>query len=99
MSGNNAGSTELTLEQVQKELSVLKSAATNMKTSPVAIFMPIVSNFDWVPVTDDDPETSTIVLASHYGEIDNGCIIYNPAFVHKLYKEVTTERSTQSLQR
>lgn len=87
MSGNNAGSTELTLEQVQKELSVLKSAATNMKTSPVAIFMPIVSNFDWVPVTEDDPETSTIVLASHYGEIDNGCIIYNPAFVHKLYKE------------
>ena len=87
MSGNNTGSTELTLEQVQQELSVLKAAATNMKTSPVAIFMPIVSNFDWVPVTEDDPETSTIVLASHYGEIDNGCIIYNPAFVHKLYKD------------
>lgn len=87
MSGNNTGSTELTLEQVQKELSVLKAASANMKTSPVAIFMPIVSNFDWVPVTEDDPETSTIVLASHYGEIDNGCIIYNPAFVHKLYKD------------
>lgn len=87
MSGNNTGSTELTLEEVQKELSVLKAAATNMNTSPVAIFMPIVSNFDWVPVTENDPETSTIVLASHYGEIDNGCIIYNPAFVHKLYKD------------
>jgi hypothetical protein len=86
MSDNKSGATELTQEQVERELIELKDRAKK-STSPVAIFMPIMQGFEWNPVTPNNPETSTIVLASDYGEIDNGCIIYNPKFIHKLYTE------------
>ena len=76
----------LSEEQVYQELMEMLDKATNPAESPVAVFTPLVKMFDWVPTTDDE-ETSTIVLASHYGDIDNGCIIYNPEFIHTLYTQ------------
>jgi hypothetical protein len=85
MSELNAETQDVSLEQVEKELNEMRRMAIE-SNSPVAIFGPIVSNFAWCPAEHN--ETGTIVLASDYGSnIDNGCIIYNPEFVHQLYKE------------
>ena len=86
MSNTKQGSSIPSEEEVYQELTAMLEKATNPEISPVAIFTPLVKMFDWVPTTEEE-ETSTIVLASHYGDIDNGCIIYNPEFIHTLYTE------------
>lgn len=85
MSNSTTEHNGMSIEEIKKELEEMKGLAAH-RDSPVAIFMPIVTDFGWCPAMND--ETSTIVLASNYGsKIDNGCIIYNPDFVHQLYKD------------
>ena len=42
-----------TKQEVEAELARMKSAAADPK-SPVAVFMPIINYFDWVPVREGD---------------------------------------------
>ena len=86
MSDIKPNSQELSKEQWEADLRVLKESVTDDANSPVAIFVPVVTNFTWEPAING--ETKTIALVSNYGEnIDNGCIVYNPAYIHKLVKE------------
>ena len=86
MSDIKPNSQELSKEQYEADLRVLKESVTENANSPVAIFVPVITNFTWEPALNG--ETKTIALVSNYGEnIDNGCIVYNPAYVHKLAKE------------
>ena len=86
MSDIKPDSQELSKEQQQEDLRILKASVTDDANSPVAIFVPVVTNFTWEPALNG--ETKTIALVSNYGEnIDNGCIVYNPAYIHKLVKE------------
>ena len=86
MSDIKPNSQELSKEQYEADLRVLKESVTENPNNPVSIFVPVITNFTWEPALNG--ETKTIALVSNYGEnIDNGCIVYNPAFVHRLVKE------------